>query len=106
MPVKVDELDYRREKKMPRKPGPTPEHFTPSKMIKATSIANIQDHLKKVCEESHSGALFLTLANDPPVAQSPVLVPSVKDLYQQYQASSQDGSFVDYFAANTTWLQQ
>lgn len=51
MPVRVEDLDYRAERKTPRKPGPLPKHYKPLSNVNNSCILNIQERVTKV---SHS----------------------------------------------------
>ncbi|XP_002739421.1 uncharacterized protein LOC100369686, partial [Saccoglossus kowalevskii] len=47
IPVKVEDLDYRRDKTTPRKPGPQPKNYRPLRTVNNTDILRIQEHLKR-----------------------------------------------------------
>ncbi|XP_002730644.1 uncharacterized protein LOC100373949, partial [Saccoglossus kowalevskii] len=101
IPVKVEDLDYRRDKTTPRKPGPQPKNYRPLRTVNNTDILRIQEHLKRVCEESHPGALFLKLVKDPQLL--PVTnVPTMQEIYTTYRSSGSNMMFFDYLTQNTT----
>ena len=59
VPVKIEELDYRRNKTTPKKAGPTPEDYTPMKDIGQSVIFNIQQNLKTVSFSINTMIIFL-----------------------------------------------
>ncbi len=44
----VNELDYRKEKSLPPKPGPNPQHYTPLMSLSIDDVEAIQKDLRKV----------------------------------------------------------
>ncbi|XP_070533622.1 uncharacterized protein [Ptychodera flava] len=100
-PVVVTDLDYRKDKTTPKKPGPTPSNYRPLKSLENGDIISIRQHMTHVCETDHPGALLLKLVSPPPDVQYNS-VPSMVTLYHQFQQSSLSDDFIEYMVENTT----
>ncbi|XP_070567793.1 uncharacterized protein [Ptychodera flava] len=100
-PVVVTDLDYRKDKTTPKKPGPTPSNYRPLKSLENGDIIRIRQHMTHVCETDHPGALLLKLVSPPPDVQYNS-VPSMVTLYHQFQQSSLSDDFIEYMVENTT----
>ncbi len=47
-PIRVVDLDYRKDRTKPKKPGPNPDNYKPLRSVNQDDILRIRNHMKQV----------------------------------------------------------